>query len=381
MTNDMTIHAIDNPELARRLREKLDHQTKPVGSLGRIEILALQIGLILGTDMPELRQPQLVVFAGDHGLAARGVSAYPSDVTWQMVDNFLSGGAAVSVLARQHGLALTVVDCGVAHAFAPQAGGADAATAIGTGTGTGTGLTTAATAGAPQARLLIRKIAPGTADSSAGPAMTAAQCQHAIANGRGLVAQLPGNALLLGEMGIGNTSAAALLLARLTGAEIADCVGSGTGLDAAGTARKCAILREVLQLHAHALEPLRALAAFGGFEIATMVGAVLQAAAERRVIVVDGFIASCAVLVARALAPPVLQRCVFSHRSGERGHALMLRHLGADRESPAQPLLDLGLRLGEGSGAALAWPLLVSACALLREMASFESAAVSTKME
>ena len=385
MTNDMTIHVIDNPELARRLREKLDHQTKPVGSLGRIEILALQIGLILGTDMPELRQPQLVVFAGDHGLAARGVSAYPSDVTWQMVDNFLSGGAAVSVLARQHGLALTVVDCGVAHAFAPQAGGADAATAIGTGIGTststGTGLTAAATAGAPQARLLIRKLAPGTADSSAGPAMTAAQCQHAIANGRGLVAQLPGNALLLGEMGIGNTSAAALLLARLTGAEIADCVGSGTGLDAAGTARKCAILREVLQLHAHALEPLRALAAFGGFEIATMVGAVLQAAAERRVIVVDGFIASCAVLVARALAPPVLQRCVFSHRSGERGHALMLRHLGADRESPAQPLLDLGLRLGEGSGAALAWPLLVSACALLREMASFESAAVSTKME
>ena len=389
MTNDMTIHAIDNPELARRLREKLDHQTKPVGSLGKIEMLALQIGLILGTDMPELRQPQLVVFAGDHGLAARGVSAYPSDVTWQMVDNFLSGGAAVSVLARQHGLALTVVDCGVAHAFAPQAGGADAAKAIGTsigfsistGTGTGTGLTAAATAVAPQARLLIRKISRGTADSSAGPAMTAAQCQHAIANGRGLVAELPGNALLLGEMGIGNTSAAALLLARLTGAEIADCVGSGTGLDAAGTARKCAILREVLQLHAHALEPLRALAAFGGFEIATMVGAVLQAAAERRVIVVDGFIASCAVLVARALAPPVLQCCVFSHRSGERGHALMLRHLGADRESPAQPLLDLGLRLGEGSGAALAWPLLVSACALLREMASFESAAVSTKME
>ena len=357
MTNNMTIHAIDNPELTRRLRHKLDHQTKPVGSLGRIETLALQIGLILGTDMPALRQPQLVVFAGDHGLAARGVSAYPSDVTWQMVDNFLAGGAAVSVLARQHGLALTVVDCGVAHAFAPPAAGA-------------------ATGG-----LVIRKIAFGTADSSAGPAMTAAQCEQAIANGRELVMQLPGNALLLGEMGIGNTSAAALLLARLSGADITDCVGAGTGLDAAGTARKGAILRGVLRLHADACEPLQALAAFGGFEIATMVGAVLQAAAERRVILVDGFIASCAVLVARALSPHVVQCCVFSHHSGERGHGLMLRHLGASRETPAQPLLDLGLRLGEGSGAALAWPLLVSACALLREMASFDSAAVSTRLE
>ena len=336
---------IAQPALAARLQHLLDNKTKPVGSLGQIERLAQRIGLALGSEAPVLRDPQLVVFAGDHGLAARGVSAYPSDVTWQMVENFLAGGAAVSVLARQHGIGLTVVDCGVRHDFAPRQG------------------------------LVIHKVEPGTADSFEGPAMSATQRDTALANGAALVQALPGNALLLGEMGIGNTSAASLLLARLSGLDVADCTGAGTGLDAEAVQRKIGILREVLALHAEAREPLDALAAFGGFEIATMVGAVLQAAAERRVIVVDGFIASAAVLVAAALQPAVLQRCVFAHRSGERGHALMLAHL------KVEPLLDLGLRLGEGSGAALAWPLLVSACAILREMASFESAGVSRQDE
>jgi nicotinate-nucleotide--dimethylbenzimidazole phosphoribosyltransferase len=335
-------------DLAARLQHKLDHKTKPQGSLGRIEELALQLGLILGTDSPILENPQLLVFAADHGLAARGVSAYPSDVTAQMVRNFLAGGAAVSVLARQHQLPLTVVDCGVRHDFDPQPG------------------------------LLVRKISLGTADSSQGPAMTGAQCAEAIANGRAIVAGLPGNTLLLGEMGIGNTSAASMLLARLTAHDIAECVGAGTGLDEAGVARKYAVLQEVLALHDAAREPLDALAAFGGFEIATMVGAVLQAASEQRVIVVDGFITSAAVLVAQRLSTNVTQRCVYSHRSGESGHVLMLRHLGP-AGTRAQPLLQLDLRLGEGSGAALAWPLLVSACALLRDMASFESAGVSTR--
>jgi nicotinate-nucleotide--dimethylbenzimidazole phosphoribosyltransferase len=347
MTTTMQIADLDNSSLAQRLQHKLDQKTKPLGSLGRLEALALRLGLILGTEAPRLEQPQLVVFAGDHGLAARGVSAYPSDVTWQMVENFLAGGAAVSVLARQHGLALTVVDCGVAREFEPREG------------------------------LVIRKIAPGTADSLAGPAMSAGQCGKAIANGRDIVEQLPGNALLLGEMGIGNTSAASLLLARLTGLPLDECVGAGTGLDEAGVGRKREVLRQVLAFHAEAKAPLDALAAFGGFEIATMVGAVLQAAAERRVIVADGFISTAAVLVAQRLEPHVTQRCVFSHRSDKSGHALMLRHLGLTAREPARALLDLGLRLGEGSGAALAWPLLVSACALLREMASFESAGVS----
>lgn len=345
-----TLANICTPALTQALQHKLDNKTKPLGSLGRIESLALQLGEILGTESPALEQPQLVVFAGDHGLTARGISAFPSDVSWQMVENFLAGGAAVSVLARQHGISLTVVDCGVNHDFlAGQA------------------------AGAQRPGLLVRKVANGTADSSVQPAMSAAQCQQALHNGQEIVKGLPGNALLLGEMGIGNTSAASLLLARLAGLDIEVCTGAGTGLDAPAVQRKTAVLREVLARHPEAKAPLDALAALGGFEIATLVGAVLQAAHERRVIVVDGFIATSAVLVAHALQPLVLQRCVFAHRSGERGHEFMLQHLGV------QALLDLGLRLGEGSGGALAWPLLQSACSILREMASFESAGVSEK--
>ncbi len=328
-------------ELAKRLQHVIDHKTKPLGSLGRLEALALQLGLILDTDQPRLKQAQMVVFAGDHGLAARGVSAYPSDVTWQMVENFLAGGAAVSVLARQHGLALTVVDAGVAKDIAPRAG------------------------------LQIRKMAYGTADASQGPAMTADQCLSAMAAGADLIKGLPGNAVLFGEMGIGNTSSAALLMARLTGLPLDQCVGRGTGLDDAGVQRKLAVLQQALQANANAAQPLDALAALGGFEIAMMCGAMLEAAAQKRVVVVDGFISSSAVLVAHAMQPDMLSCCVFAHQSDESGHARMLNHLGV------QPLLHLGLRLGEGSGAALAWPLLESACAILRDMASFESAGVS----
>ncbi|UST55415.1 nicotinate-nucleotide--dimethylbenzimidazole phosphoribosyltransferase [Comamonadaceae bacterium OTU4NAUVB1] len=332
---------LSDPALVRRLQAALDNKTKPVGALGRIEALALRLGGILGTESPVLDRPQMLVCAADHGLAARGVSAYPGEVTRQMVENFLAGGAAVSVLARQHGLALTVVDCGVRGEIAPRPG------------------------------LLSRKVAHGTADASAGPAMSPAQCAQAIANGRDVVRALPGNALLLGEMGIGNTSAASMLLARLAGIDVDACTGTGTGLDAAGRARKARVLAEVLARHAGATAPLDALAAFGGFEIATLVGAVLQAAEARRVIVLDGFIASAAVLVAQALAPHVAQRCVAAHVSAEPGHALLLARLGLE------PLLALDLRLGEGSGAALAWPLLESACRLLREMASFDAAGVS----
>ncbi len=334
--------------LTQALQTKLDQKTKPLGALGALETLALRLGQILGTESPTLDQPQLVVFAGDHGLAARGVSAYPSDVTWQMVENFLAGGACVSVLARQHGLNLTVVDCGVRHDFVREGD-------------------------APRAGLLVRKLGPGTADASQGPAMTRAQLEQGIANGRELVRQLPGNALLLGEMGIGNTSAASLIQARLTGLDIAECTGSGTGLAADGVRRKVDILREVLALHADVTAPLDVLQAFGGFEMATMLGAVLEAADQRRVIVVDGFITTAVIAVAQALQPHVLQRCVFAHQSAEAGHVRLLQHL------QATPLLGMGLRLGEGSGAALAWPLLQSACVMLREMASFASAGVSEK--
>ncbi|MEO8059089.1 MAG: nicotinate-nucleotide--dimethylbenzimidazole phosphoribosyltransferase [Burkholderiales bacterium] len=337
------ISPVANAALAQRLQHRLDHKTKPQGSLGRLETLALQIGLVQQTEAPSLHEPQVLVFAADHGLAANGVSAYPSEVTWQMVENFLAGGAAVSVLARQHGLALTVVDAGVRHDFTPRAG------------------------------LLDRKIGPGTADALKGDAMTAAQCAAAIRGGRGVVRSLPGNVVLLGEMGIGNTSSAAMLLARLAGADISACVGRGTGLDDAGLARKRSVLRAVLQRHQSAQAPLEALAAFGGFEIAMLAGAALQAASERRLVVVDGFIAGAAILVAATLAPELLGYCVFAHRSEEAGHRLMLQHLGV------QALLDLGLRLGEASGAVLAWPLINSAVRLLDEMASFESAGVSNR--
>lgn len=332
---------LNEPILSERLHHVIDRKTKPIGALGRLEALAHRIGLVLRSEQPRLEKPQMVVFAGDHGLTARGVSAYPSDVTWQMVENFLTGGAAVSVLCRQHGVAMTVVDAGVAHDFAPRGG------------------------------LQIRKVAPGTADCSSQPAMSAAQCEAALRHGQELVRELPGNALLLGEMGIGNTSSASLLMARLTGESIEVCTGRGTGLDDAALAHKRVVLAEALARHPDAQTPLDALAAFGGFEIAQMVGAIMQAAAENRVIVVDGFITTSAVLVAARLQPLVLQRCVFSHQSDESGHTILLQHLGA------HALLQLGLRLGEGSGAALAWPLLESACAILREMASFDAAGVS----
>ena len=331
--------------LTARVQHALDRKTKPTGSLGRLEALALRLAQIQGVERPALQHPQMIVFAGDHGLAARGVSAYPSDVTWQMVENFLAGGAAVSVLARQHGLALTVVDAGVKHEFAPRPG------------------------------LLQRKIGWGTADALESPAMTTAECTAAIETGAGVVRSLPGNVVLFGEMGIGNTSSASLLMARLTGESIDRCTGRGTGVDGPALVRKTEILRRVLARHEAATAPLDALAAFGGFEIAMLVGAVLQAAAERRVIVVDGFIVTSAVLVAARLAPAVLQRCVFAHQSDESGHRLMLARL------EAEPLLSLGLRLGEGSGAALAWPLLDSACRILAEMASFEAAGVSDRAD
>lgn len=333
--------ALAEPGLAARVQHALDHKTKPLGALGRIESLALQLALIQGMEKPALSQPQLVVYAADHGLSRRGVSAYPREVTPQMVSNMLAGGAAVSVLARQQGLALSIADCGV---DAPLADGA-----------------------------VDLRIAAGTGDASVGPAMTTAQAERALRNGMALVERLPGNALLLGEMGIGNTSSASLLMQRLTGLALAECVGRGTGLDDAGLARKLGVLEQALAVNAGAQAPMDAAAAFGGFEILTMAGSVIAAAAQRRVVLVDGFITTAAVALAETLQPGVLAACVFAHRSAEGPHVLWLQQLGV------RPLLDLDLRLGEGSGSALAWPLLTSACALLADMASFESAGVSNR--
>jgi nicotinate-nucleotide--dimethylbenzimidazole phosphoribosyltransferase len=237
----------------------------------------------------------------------------------------------------------------------------------------------------PHPELAIAKVAGaehGTADSTQGPAMTPAQTLQAIANGRAVLRGVSGNAVLLGEMGIGNTSPAALLMHVLTGVPLADCVGSGTGLDAAGLARKRETLARALAANAAAVQsgdPLAVLGALGGLEVATMAGAVLQAAHERRVVVVDGFITTAAVAVAVALAPQVLDYCVFAHCSAENGHARWLAALGGARGAGVRALLDLDLRLGEGSGAVLAWPLLRAAVVMVDEMASFASAGVSTR--
>lgn len=335
-----------DPELGPLLQARIAAKTKPPGALGRIEALALQIGLIQQSLQPALGTPHLLVCAGDHGAARAGISAYPQEVTWQMVENFLAGGAAINVFARQMGMGLTVVDAGVAHDFGPRP------------------------------RLVDAKIAPGTANYLDEPAMSAVQCGAALERGRFLahaLAEQGCKTLGFGEMGIGNSASASLLTHCLIDAPLAQVIGRGTGLDDAGLARKHALLGEALARGGRQCAPLAALAEYGGFEIAMLAGAMLGAAERRMLLLIDGFIVTAALLVAHALAPAILPYCVFAHRSQEPGHALQLAHLGAE------PLLQLDLRLGEGTGAALAWPLVQAAVNFLNEMASFESAGVSGK--
>lgn len=332
-----------NQNLAQALEQVINNKTKPLGSLGLLETVAKQIGLVLQTDQPELVAPSMLVFAGDHGITAEGVSAYPQDVTWQMVENFLAQGAAINVFARQHQIALHIVDAGVNHDFGPRAD------------------------------LLDRKVAHGTHSFLRQAAMSAQDCELAMRHGMELVALCPGNVLGFGEMGIGNTTSAAAIMHVLTSHPIAQCVGAGTGLSSAGVDHKAQVIQAAVAHHdgVDTTDPLAVLATFGGFEIAMMAGAMLQAAAQRKVLLIDGFIATSALMVAWRLQPAILDYCVFCHCSDESGHQLMLDHLGA------APLLQLGLRLGEGTGCALAWPLLQAATGFLRDMSTFESAQVS----
>jgi nicotinate-nucleotide--dimethylbenzimidazole phosphoribosyltransferase len=333
-----------DPTLAREVQARLDRLTKPPGSLGELERLALQLALVQGTPRPAVRAPHVVVFAGDHGAAAAGVSAYPPSVTAQMVANFLAGGAAIAVFARTLGLELRVVDAGVDAELAPHP------------------------------RLLALKTARGTRNFVESPAMTPAERDLALARGAAVVDGLADDGctlVALGEMGIGNTAASALLAHRLTSRPLDACVGPGTGLDAAGLARKRALLARAAARAPGAVAPLDALAEFGGFEIAMLVGA-LRACARRRVVaLVDGYIVATAALLATRLEPGVAACCMHGHASAEPGHRLVLDALGA------RPLLDLGLRLGEATGAALAYPLVLAAERMLNEMATFEQAGVA----
>ncbi len=329
--------------LSVALQSKIDQKTKPLGALGQLEALALQIGLCQNTLTPSLNKPCILIFAGDHGIAESGVSAYPQTVTAQMVANFLSGGAAISVLARQHGLELLVVDAGV---------NADLAA---------------------HPKLIAAKIGKGTQNCLTHPAMSAEDCAKALQAGAELVLQQYDygcNCIGFGEMGIGNTSSAALLMHCLTAIPLAQCAGRGTGLNDEQLQHKLGILQQALTRHPGITEPLAVLAAFGGFEIAMMVGAYLKAAELGMLIMVDGFIAGAALLVASKLNPQVLAYCVFSHVSNEQGHRALLARFNA------RALLNLDLRLGEGSGIALAFPLLQSAVLFLNEMATFAEAGV-----
>ncbi|OJJ15130.1 nicotinate-nucleotide--dimethylbenzimidazole phosphoribosyltransferase [marine bacterium AO1-C] len=343
-------------DLRDQIQQKIDNKTKPIGALGQLEDIVHNICSIQNTLSPTLSNPHLLVFAGDHGIAREGVSKYPSEVTYQMVLNFLTGGAAINVFCRQNGIALKVIDAGVASPFEPNEA------------------------------LIDQKIALGTESFLDSPAMTLEQCVRAIQLGANVVAKVREsgcNIVGLGEMGIGNTASAAMLMHLITKIDLSICVGRGTGLDDDGLQKKIEILQTALDFHQAHLEDIDTeyeegqaqvlwiLSTFGGFEIAQMVGAYLKAAELGMVIMVDGFIASAALLVAQALYPEVKSYCVFCHQSDERGHATMLKFL------EAQPVLNLGLRLGEGTGAALAYPLLQSAVSFLNEMASFESAGVS----
>ncbi len=334
--------------LAQSLRHKIDNKTKPLGALGKLETLALKIGLIQNTLTPRLHRPVMLVFAGDHGITEAGVSPYPQAVTQQMVFNFLSGGAAINVLARQNGIALRVIDAGVNADFPAHSA------------------------------LIDAKIAKGTRNFLHQPAMTPEQCEAAIVKGAELAEQeirRGSNVIGFGEMGIGNTSSAAALMSMLGGFSVDQCVGRGAGLDDAGLARKREAIEQAVAKHSVANNPKAALATCGGFEVAMMVGAMLQAAESGALLLIDGFIVTTALLVASKIEPAVLDYCVFSHQSEESGHARLLRHF------KVEPLLQLNMRLGEGTGSAVAYPLLLAAVNFLNEMASFESAGVSKKAE
>jgi nicotinate-nucleotide--dimethylbenzimidazole phosphoribosyltransferase len=351
-------------ELKEQLLHKINNKTKPVGSLGVLEELALKAGLVQHTLSPVIRHPHIVVFAGDHGIAAEGkVNPYPQSVTAQMVLNFANGGAAINVFCKQNNIALTVVDAGVNFDF-------DETLPI-----------------------IHAKMANGTGDYSRHLAMTTTEAVNATDKGAAVVQQIFNggcNCIGFGEMGIGNTSSAALIMHHYTGLPVNECVGRGTGADDVLLQKKIEVLEDAAQLHELAtydITPHGLLSKVGGFEIAMMAGAYVKAYELGMLIVVDGFIATAALFVAiKMLDKPfvnnaqvtavsdLLNNCVFAHCSDENGHQKMLQRL------EVKPLLRLNMRLGEGTGAALAMPLLQNAVAFLNEMASFESAGVTEKL-
>jgi len=338
-----TVSRVNFPS-ADKLQQKIDTKTKPIGSLGKLETIAYQIGCIQQNLVPTLDKPKLFVFAGDHGIALEGVSPFPQEVTFQMVLNFIQGGAAINVFCKQHGIDLSVVDAGVNYSFPSDA------------------------------PIIDKKISNGTKSFLHQPAMSMEQCLNAISKGAELVkkAHAEGtNCIAFGEMGIGNTSSSAMIMHKICNKPLCECVGKGTGMDANGMQKKLDILTSATNNYRGSNDPMEILAYFGGFETAMVCGAFLAAAECKMTIIVDGFNITAALLCAATMEPAVIDYCIAAHQSDENGHKAMLEHLHL------KPLLELGMRLGEGTGSAIAFPLLHSATLFLRQMASFEDAGVS----
>jgi nicotinate-nucleotide--dimethylbenzimidazole phosphoribosyltransferase len=329
-------------------RERQNQLTKPAGSLGRLEELSIQLAGIVGKSIPTIKEKAMIVMAGDHGVVAEGVSAYPQEVTPQMALNFLAGGAAINVLARHVGARVVVVDMGVAN---------DIPTA--------------------DENLIRRRVASGTANLAHGPAMTRAQAEEAIQRGIEIAwAEISKGADILGtgDMGIGNTTPSAAIACALMNQSPENIAGRGTGVDDDGLKRKIAVIEQALHVNQpNANDGLDVLAKVGGFEIGGLAGVMIGAASKRAPVMADGFISTAAAMIAVTLAPQCKDYLIAAHRSKENGHTLMLQWLGL------KPLLDLDLRLGEGTGAALGISLAEAACKILAEMATFGEAGVSDK--
>ncbi len=330
----------------KELKQKIDLKTKPLGALGDLERLAHQVGMIQNTLTPSLENPAIVVFCGDHGIANEGVSAYPQEVTYQMVFNFLNKGAAINVFSEQHGFDLSVVDAGVNYDFDLNQ------------------------------PVIHQKVAHGTQSFLKGAAMTPEQFDDAVTKGRQVVKKLAEkgtNIIGFGEMGIGNTSSSTMLMSYLCQLPIEDCVGKGTGVVNEQFNKKLKVLQQAKKFHGDLDQVHEVLRTFGGFEMVQMYGAFLQAYEEGMTILVDGFIASAVFLAAYKVKPAIKNNAIFCHLSDEKGHQTLLGYLDA------KPILKLSLRLGEGTGCALAYPIVQSAVNFLNNMASFESAGVSDK--
>jgi len=337
---------ITNTDFSTLLQEKIDSKTKPIGALGTLETLAFQIATVLESLNPKITNPNIVVFAADHGIANHGVSAYPQDVTRQMVGNFLEGGAAINVFCKQNNIELSIVDAGVNYDFPPNA------------------------------KLINAKIAKGTQSFLHVSAMSQTELQLCFEKGKSIVndiAQTGCNCIGFGEMGIGNTSTASVLMSLLTGLPIEECVGKGTGVENNKLLAKQNLLKKAIENYSGPAELKEQLAYFGGFEIIQMASGMLTAFDNKMIILVDGFICSVAFLTASKINPEIIKNAVFSHCSAEQAHQKLLDFLDA------KPILNLDLRLGEGTGCAIAFPILKSAEVFLNEMASFESAGISRK--